>query len=165
MTLCIDTETTVIDSIDESIQETFQMMAGEALIREGESCRVDSAKYHAKRSGGEISVVMGLTGGLQGSVSLSMTHDAAIRWTDALIDHKASEIDQTVIDAVGELGNMVVGGAKRRLCDYGLTMSLPSVIRVGADGISYPQSDSAILVSYQYGESTIEALIALQSKA
>jgi chemotaxis protein CheX len=164
MTLCIDTKTTLIDSIDESIREVFEMMAGSVLVREGEPCEIGTENCHPSESPTEISVVMGLTGDLQGSMSLSMTNDAAIKWTESLIDHQATEIDQTVVDAVGELGNMVVGGAKRRLCDFALKMSLPSVIRVGGDGISFTKRGKAIAIAYQYADSTITVLIALQTQ-
>ncbi|WP_160148044.1 chemotaxis protein CheX [Rubripirellula obstinata] len=153
----------MIDSIDESIREVFEMMADAVLVREGERCRVTNNQYKIDAATNGISVVMGLTGGLKGSVSLSMSDEAAMRWATALIDHQASEIDETVLDAIGELGNMVVGGAKRRLSDFALKMSLPSVIRVGVDGIAFPQSGSSIAVGYQYAGSTITVLTALQA--
>lgn len=156
MTLCTDTETAIIESIDESIKEVFEMMAGAALSRfEG----IDAASPADSK---EISVVMGLTGELQGSLFLTMYQDAALAWTKALIDHEASEIDQTVIDGVGEMGNMVVGGAKRRLTDYVVTMSLPSVILAGKDDIVFPTGSEPLAIRYDYAGSTLSVLIALQ---
>jgi CheY-specific phosphatase CheX len=167
MALCIDTETAVIDSIDESIREVFEMMAGASITRSGSRCRPVSYASLANlpNKGKAISVVMGLTGGLQGSLSISMDAAAAIRWTQSLIDHQATEIDQTVIDGVGELGNMVVGGAKRRLNEYELTMSLPSVVRADSNDIVFATGTTPLEVSYDYEGSIVTILIALQSQA
>ena len=162
MSLCADSTTAVTDSIDESIREVFQMMAGTTLTRKNSLCRIRSAERQHDDS--EISVVMGLTGDLQGLLSLSMDAAAAIRWTESLIDYQSDKIDQTVIDAVGELGNMVVGGAKRRLDGYSLTMSLPSVIRVASTEIEFPSSAAPIQVSFEYEGSILTILIALHKQ-
>lgn len=159
MTLCTDTETAVIESIDESINEVFEMMAGSALNRI--ELEISEGQTESKN---DITVVMGLTGELQGSLSLSMSRDGAFAWTKALIDHETSELDQTVIDAVGEMGNMVVGGAKRRLTDFVLTMSLPSVIHAGKDDIVFPTGSEPLAINYDYEGTVLAVMIALQRK-
>ena len=168
MSLCADSTTAVIDSIDESIREVFEMMAGATLTRKNSLCRVGVGvgvgTPNREQDDTEISVVMGLTGDLQGLLSLSMDAAAAIRWTESLIDHQSDIIDQTVIDAVGELGNMVVGGAKRRLDGYSLTMSLPSVIRVASTEIEFPSSAAPIQVSFEYEGSILTILIVLHKQ-
>ena len=161
MTLCIDTKALIVDSIDESIREVFEMMAGEPLSRNDSNCRLDFVASD-DASDSEITVVMSLTGCLQGTLSLSMNEQAALRWTHSLIDHDATAIDQTVVDAVGELGNMFVGGAKRRLTDFSLTMSLPSVIRAGWSCIEFQSNTIPVTIGYDYAGSCIAITIALK---
>ncbi len=161
MTLCIDTQTMIIESIDSSIREVFEMMAGADLLRLGESCpiAVPSAKC---QSHAEVSVFVGLAGELQGSLCISLEEQGAIQWTRALIDHQATSIDQTVVDAVGELGNMVVGGAKRRMTGLALTMSLPSVILAGHEKIAFPSRTVPLKLDYGYQATELTILISLQ---
>ena len=162
MTLCVDTETAVVDSIDQSICEVFEMMAGATLAREGDTDRTGVTSQDVSDHS-DVTVVMGLTGDLQGTISVCMTPEAAIAWTESLLEERAETVDQTVIDAVGELGNMVVGGSKRRLTDHSLTMSLPSVIRAGVSDIAYQTGTSAIEMKYGYDGETIKILISLKS--
>lgn len=162
MALCIDTKTSVTDSIDESIREVFSMMV-DAELTQVEPTQ-DPRRCIAKINGdGMITVVMGLTGDLQGSLTLTMTGEAAIDWTRGLIEIESDEVDQTVVDAVGELGNMVVGGAKHRLTDFHLTMSLPSVIHSGIDQIGFSSRVDPIHLVYQFGDHPVTVLIALNS--
>lgn len=163
MTLCTEIESLITNAIDESIREVFAMMIGEDL-QQTESARVLPRVGTVRDSGPELTVVMGLTGDLQGSLSLTLDESAALRWTDRLVDIAAEAIDQTVVDAVGELGNMVVGGAKRRLVDFQLTISLPSVIRVGIDQLSFASGTIPLGIRYHFGECLVMVVIAISDQ-
>ena len=162
MALCIDTKTSVTDSIDGSIREVFSMMA-DAELTQVEPTQDPRRCIANSSSDAMITVVMGLTGDLQGSLTLTMTGEAAIDWTKSLIEVESDEVDQTVVDAIGELGNMVVGGAKRRLTDFDLTMSLPSVIQSGIDQIGFSSRVEPIHLVYQFGDHAVTVLIVLSN--
>lgn len=136
------------------------MMAGEELHQLETTCSLED---YRKPQGAErdLTVVMGLTGDLQGSLSLTMNQAAGLHWTKCLINIDSEDIDQTVVDAIGELGNMVVGGAKRRLQDFQLTMSLPSVIQASCNHLSYQSKTVPFWLRYQFGEYEITVVIAL----
>lgn len=162
--LCQDIETTITESIDKSLREAFEMMAGSVITIKEPCCPVKSPKSVIP-SEHAVSVIMGWSGDLHGTLSLTLTDAAARAWTKALIEHDSGEVDQTVIDAVGELGNMVVGGTKRRMCDFNLTMSLPTVVRAGSNSMEFPSSTTALRMVYDYNATDMTILVALVKRS
>lgn len=160
MSLCIDSRADVVDKFDKAVQEVIETMIGETVTFHGEAdIEVTKIPYEGVDKG--MTVVMGYVGGLQGTISISLSEEAAIAWTKGLIDHETEGVDQTVIDAVGELGNIVVGTAKRQLAEYNLTMSLPSVIRGGRKSVVFPSSTKAVRRLYRYAGHELVLTIAL----
>jgi len=155
MTVCVDTDTIVRDAADASIREVFSMMIGEAIDA------IDEPSL-GPVSTEAMTVLLGLTGEIQGSISVSLGEAAAIQWTKALIDHETTEVDQTVVDAVGELGNMVVGGAKRRMARNGLSMSLPTVFRAGHGSLVFPTHTTPVHIHYRFGHFVLTLVIAMR---
>ena len=88
-----------------------------------------------------------------------------IRWANLLIGHETEEIDQTVIDAASELANIVVGGIKRRLSDFELTMSLPSAIRAGERNLVFASHITPIQFGYRFGECELSVVVALSQSS
>jgi len=77
----------------------------------------------------DISGVIGLTGDLLGSVSLSFSEKSALSALTAFIGFPITELDEESMDAVGELVNIIAGYAKKFIDDYKTEISLPTVIR------------------------------------
>jgi len=109
----------------------------------------------------EITVIVGLSGGLQGSVSICLDRDSALLWTEKLIDHETDSLDQTVIDAIGELGNMVVGGAKGRFEGFMLTLGLPCVLLAGTSRLAFPSNCTPVQLQYSVGGHEMSVFISL----
>lgn len=148
--LSLDIDAAVQEAVDASIRETFSMMIGEEMEHLGTrhvSSTVPAPK-HDQEHVEEATVVVSLSGGLQGSVSVCLDLGSALLWTQRLIEHEADHLDQTVIDAIGELGNMVVGGAKGRLEDFMLTLGLPCVMLAGPSRLAFPSSSIATELKY-----------------
>ena len=76
----------------------------------------------------DLSALIGLSGGLPGTVIVGVDRALAFDFTERVIGHQTTQIDEEVIDAVGEIANMIVGAAKCKLTEYKLSISLPSVI-------------------------------------
>lgn len=159
LSLRADNETYVVEGIDESVTEAFRMMAGEA-VRSVDRKRFEESIGNPRGSTG-VTVIVGLSGDLQGSVSLCLPPRAAILWTAQVIDYETDEIDQTVIDAVGELANLVVGGSKRRLSRFDLTMGLPSVVRAGRESLAFPTKTASVQIDYEYGDTEFSVVLSL----
>jgi len=63
-------------------------------------------------SGSDISILVGLADGLRGSVVIGLSNQVALSIASSMMGGAQIEkLDQLVKSALGELGNMVVGGA------------------------------------------------------
>lgn len=96
----------------------------------------------------EISGIIGLSGKAKGTVVLSMSAYVAMEVTAALLGERTGCVDAQVIDAVGELTNIVAGSAKAQLESLELSVSLPSVICGKNHSISLPTGATPIGVSF-----------------
>ena len=105
-----------------------------------------------------ISGIIGLSGKAVGTVVLSLSEQVALKAASALLMTEVSEINDDVIDAVGELANMVAGAAKAKLEEYELSVSLPSVITGSGHEVRFPSKVTPICVPFasDWGSLTIE---------
>ena len=105
-----------------------------------------------------ISGIIGLSGKAVGTVVLSLSEGVALKAAAALLMMEVTEINDDVIDAVGELANMVAGGAKSKLDEYELSISLPSVITGAGHEVRFPSNVTPICVPFEcdWGSLTIE---------
>jgi len=77
----------------------------------------------------EVSGIIGLSGEKgSGTVVLSVAREVAVRATAVLLGADKESADEDVIDAIGELTNMVAGAAKSELEFLALSLSLPMVV-------------------------------------
>lgn len=164
MSLCIDTRTTLVDAVNSSVIDVFNMMVNEEVVAiyKGDLPRSLNANSVVENA---LTIAMGFSGSLTGSCCICLPQDAAIRWANLLIGHETEEIDQTVIDAASELANIVVGGIKRRLSDFELTMSLPSAIRAGEKSLVFASHISPIQFGYKFGECELSVVVALSQSS
>jgi chemotaxis protein CheX len=74
--------------------------------------------------------LIGLAGALSGNGALLCSGETARDLSSRMLGAEFSGVDEEVLDAVGEIANMIVGGFKNLLeCHVGtLQMSIPSVI-------------------------------------
>jgi chemotaxis protein CheX len=94
----------------------------------------------------DISAVIGLTGEARGAVVISMKTDLAFKLTDILTGTVHSKIDDEVMDAVGEIVNIIAGNAKKGLEEaFRLVISLPTVIQGQGHSITWPYSQIRII--------------------
>ncbi len=161
MSLCVDTELAVKDAVDQAIREVFRTMTGQTVGLIAGEMDMDNMEWDDPALA-KLTVVLGFTGNIQGSLCLSLSEQAAIQWSETILLESLSQVDQTVIDAVGELGNMVVGGAKRRLPGNNLTMSLPTVLRAGDSALEFGTHLSPVKMRYQYAGHMVVMTIAVR---
>lgn len=87
---------------------------------------VGCSKFPASKHG--ISVLIGLMGAWTGTLTMNISRDVACLLTEGLLGEKPEEFTEEILDAVGEVGNMISGAFKDAL--------EPSEISL--DGISCP---------------------------
>lgn len=112
-----------INPFIESVRETFERMMGVA-VEMGTPRPMPSLSNSV-----DIIGVIGLTGTAQGVVALRFPVVTALAIVSRLIGIDTRAVDRDTIDAVGELVNIVAGGAKSRFKGHTISVSLPTVVR------------------------------------
>lgn len=80
---------------------------------------------------GEITGIIGLVGeNFKASLAVSFTRPVILDICTRMLGETMVEIDETVIDLVGEITNMVTGGAKNLLDQQGYSIGLSTPIVV-----------------------------------
>lgn len=76
----------------------------------------------------DVSGVIGFSGGAAGSVALLFTFETAAKLATAFAGTEITPDHPDFADAIGELTNMVAGGAKSQFEGLDISVSLPNVI-------------------------------------
>jgi chemotaxis protein CheX len=97
-------------------------------------------------AGSDISAIIGLTGEARGAVIVSMQKQLALKLTDMLTGGKHTEMDDDVLDAVGEIVNIIAGNVKRDLEEsLRMIISLPTIVQGSGHIIKWPGNQARIL--------------------
>jgi len=133
----------------------FETMLGCKLTRGTPYVKNDAQPHH------EVSSVIGLSGKAQGTVVLGLSREAAISATEVLLKERPTEINADVTDAVGELANIIAGGAKAKLGHLNLSVSMPTVITGKSHCIEFPRRATPICIPFEsdWGPITVEVAI------
>lgn len=86
---------------------------------------VQNSTYRAKH---ELSGIIGFTGKVQATVVISLDKEVAFAVAEAFLGDKPNTINADVLDLVGELSNMIAGGAREKLNISGVGLGLPTAI-------------------------------------
>lgn len=122
-----------------STLETFTMMLG---------LEVKPGVPHAKQEPlptHDISGIIGLSGGAQGSIAISFPKILALKVVSKLLGADIKVMGSEVTDGIGELANIIAGNAKQHLNGLDLSISLPNVV-VGKDHVLATQKGVPTLV-------------------
>jgi len=125
-----------------SLINVFDTMVGCKVRREDVSLKEDKNPKH------EVSGVIGLSGNAKGTVVLSISKAVALKAASAMLMEEMTELNGEVVDAVGELTNMVAGRAKAELEEYSLSVSLPNVVTGRDYEIRFPSNATPLCVLF-----------------
>jgi len=130
----------------------FDTMLNCKLIRGTPYVKTGSQPEH------EVSGVIGLSGKARGTVVLSLSREAALKATAVLLQEHPLEINADVADAVGELTNIIAGGAKAKLEHLHMSVSLPTVITGKCHCVEFPKRVTPISIPFEseWGRITVE---------
>lgn len=106
----------------------------------------------------EVSGIIGLSGKASGTVVVSLDRDVAISATEAMLGQRPDSINTDVIDAVGEMTNMIAGKAKAGLEHLAMNLALPTVITGRNHTIRFGSTAKTICIPYscRWGELSVE---------
>ncbi len=106
----------------------------------------------------DISSIIALTGEVQGSVILSFPTKVACQIASRMLMEEKKSMDKDVEDAIGEIGNIIVGNARRQLmaAGYKVNISIPSVVIGEGHKISRKEGVPCIGISFKTAEGPFE---------
>ncbi len=133
-----------INPVIGGLEKTFGTMLGCSIDRVGLGLMENNLALHP------VSGIIGVSGkGGVGTMVLSMSESVAIKAASTMLMCELSEIDDDVMDAVGELTNMVCGDAKAQLAQFQLSMSLPNVLCGTNCRLHFPQNAQPISIPFK----------------
>jgi chemotaxis protein CheX len=142
-TTCAPVSVEFINPFLTSSINVFRTMAGCELTR-GKPYLTDGT--HPTH---EISGVIGLSGKAIGTVVLSLGETVALKVTEGMLGEAPKGMDGDVVDAIGELTNMIAGAAKAQMEHLEMSVSLPSVI-IGRDHrVGFPGDIQPIAIPFE----------------
>lgn len=114
-----------------------------------------------ERALGDVSGLIGMVAAqTRGSLSVSFQKELALEAMRRMLGEAPAEIDDEVADLVGELTNMVTGGAKRLLAENGFDfeMATPVVVSGPGHSISHHAKGPRIFMPFEseFGRAIIE---------
>jgi chemotaxis protein CheX len=96
----------------------------------------------------EVTGIIGLTGKATGTVAFSLSRETAMRITEILLGERPSELNPHVVDAIGEVTNMIAGAAKARLAELELSLGLPTVLIGSSACVAFPSRAMPISIPF-----------------
>lgn len=112
----------------------------------------------------DISGIIGLSGGAKGSVAISFPRDTAYAMVRAFSGNP-EVAEAGVIDAVGELANIIAGAAKKDLSQHNISISLPTVVTGKDHGINGPVDTVNMVVPFESEHGRFDLAISFKSLA
>jgi len=115
----------------------------------------------------DISAVIGLSGDIRGAVVMSMKKEFAIQIADTLVGVPHTEIDDDVVDAIGEIVNIIAGNVKNDVPGgEKIVISLPTVVKGKDHTFAWPGKHMRILcISFRHEEDCFYVLVDMEKSA
>jgi len=112
-------------------------------VKAGEMFNISRDK---KELGWDISGIIGFSGQISGAVALSMKDNVAFQVTKTLTGVDHSTFDADVIDAIGEIINIISGNFKK---DYEASLktaiSIPSIVQGKDHRLNWPSKNISVI--------------------
>jgi chemotaxis protein CheX len=141
-----------INPVISATRNVFEMMLNCTPKRSGLMLKGDSCPKH------EISAMIGVTGKVAGTIVVSFSREVAVEVLRRMVGIETTEITSDVCDAVGELTNMIAGGAKAQLEHLELSISIPNMVSGPDHRVHYPSEVKPICILFdsEIGQFMIE---------
>ncbi len=101
---------------------------------------------------GDVTGIIGLVGEqAKGSLSITFAESTILHIAFKMLGEKIEKVDETIADVVGEITNMVTGGAKKILSEkgYKFDMAIPTTIMGKDHAIVHKTKGTIIVVPFK----------------
>ncbi len=145
-------------------------MGTDEVLRKMASVSITAGKPYLKRSDvapGDVSGIIGITGDAVGSLAISFSEACICAIVSGMLGERYNEVNRDVIDAVGELTNMISGAARSRLEKEGLSLyaAIPSVVFGKGHTLRHILNDPGIIIPFATERGSFYVDICLQKSA
>lgn len=149
-----------INPFIQSASNVFETMLGCEIKRQGLALKQNNTPTY------EVTAVIGLSGKVSGSVVFSLSKNVAFQVVDSMLGMQVDEVQADVVDAVGEIANMIAGGAKVGLSEYQLSLGLPNVVVGKNHSIHFPGNVTPLCIGFNtpWGPMVMEVGLDLSSE-
>jgi chemotaxis protein CheX len=100
---------------------------------------------------GDVTGIIGMASSqAKGSLAITFSSAAIFDIARRMLGEEVTEVDSTVTDLVGEITNMMTGGAKRLLADegYDFDMAIPAVVAGKNHHITHKSHGPKIMIPF-----------------
>ncbi|MDY7036386.1 MAG: chemotaxis protein CheX [Thermodesulfobacteriota bacterium] len=109
---------------------------------------------------GDVSGVIGLTGDVKGTISVSFTEKSILSIVSRMFGEEIEKLNEEIQDAVGEITNMISGQARQKLEELGrsLDAAIPTVVMGTNHSITHITNQHIVAIPFDTdkGRFTIE---------
>lgn len=109
----------------------------------------------------EMSGIIGIAGDSKGVIVVSFARSLAKSLT-AILTGAAEVSEDDMIDAVGEIVNIVAGNAKKGLEQYRLNISLPTIVSGKDHAIAWPADTPIVGIPFKLSNGKFHLAVGLQ---
>lgn len=118
-----------------------------------------------KKTSGIVSGIVGMAGSnIEGNLVISFDEKSILSIVSKMLMEQFTEINNDVVDAVGEITNMIMGGTKKLLSEKGHQFEMAIPVMIKGVGIELTQLGSAPVICVPFttevGKFVIEANLA-----
>jgi len=126
-----------------AVSKTFETMVDLKVTRAAPTLKENQRTLYP------VSGIIGLSGSIVGTVILTMSEPLALKVASVMLMDDLKTVNSDVLDAVGELTNMIAGNAKAQLEEYKLSLSLPNIIYGAGTEVRFPEHSQPITIPFE----------------
>lgn len=130
------------ESMRESALSVFSKMCGIELSLTETQPGPAETRY-------DLSGIIGISGAMKATVVINVSAELAFAVADAFTGELPTEIEDGLIDMIGELANMIGGNAKERLSTPDLSLGLPTVVTGAGHCIAFASDMKICTMSFE----------------
>jgi len=117
----------------------MEVTPGKPALKQGQEAR------------GDVTGLIGMTSEkAKGSLAITFTEPVILEISQRMLGEAPDALDETVTDLVGEITNMVCGGAKRELADkgYDFDLAIPGMISGKNHTVTHKANGPTVLIPF-----------------